>query len=962
MKSALSILSLISALSLPGTAFATNVPQQFSNIPANQIYYHNDNNLVVGINRSEFEGKYSKALLTLPIEQELISIPVAQVKNAGASHQFVSQDFVHSGIDYRIIYTQGKNTAMGEIVGNGKRLLFEVRDNQSWQVDISQLALLHGNYENDTLGSPMQSPNSYQEMAESETNEYTVVDVMLLFTPNIRAAYPGEMSFTLMNHLVEKTNQSFVDSGINVQLQLVRSELVNYSQPSSYLALDDLVGALDDDPATAVDTSLRSIAAWRDESGADIVAMIRTHDLNERDACGRATFPNTVPGVLANVSNVGISGGSNCINTFTHEIGHNFGAGHQWRDGASVGSYSFSGALLVPGQYNTVMSSIGTGDENRNYKLPYFSNLSFSCGGQVCGDGVFADNARTINITAAQNAGLRESVFTDEVTIPITSVTDIDGDGVNDRLDAFPFSPEETQDSDGDGTGDNSDAFPNDSMEWLDTDGDGIGNNQDTDDDNDGVADTSDQLPLNPEESLDSDGDGIGNNEDAIPNNFQEFRDLDLDNTGDLSDLDDDNDGVEDYYLPTALSQSNILIVSANSNQIIEFDAQTGDFIGVAATVDEGGLTFRSDIQVNSSQQVYFIAFSDVYRLDRQTGEVINAIDRSQLATNFPAHLLFRGDQHLLVNNGLGYSYLDGVAMTSTGNRVTKQTFDTAVWRDVLLQSNNTLLVASRSSNELRILNDNAGNSTGTVFANVRLNKPEHLAKDANGLIYVSNAGNRNITQYTASGEYLSEFISAGRGGLGMPGCLTIGPDGDFYICSSDTNQVLKFDGTTGAFDSVVIDAGVGGLNKPVGLVFVGKALDEQPYNDAHDTDGDGILNSEDDLPLDSSSAIDTDGDGIGNESDTDDDGDGMPDSFEEDFGLDPLDPSDAAVDTDGDGVNNLTEYNQNTDPTVVDNTPPPAPVAPPSGSDNGSSGGSLGIAGLLFLIFATRRKIYCRD
>lgn len=954
IKKVVSPLSWLAALML--IAFnisASNLPEQFKNVAKDNVYYHllsQPQDGAIGLYR---KSKDSLSTLVLPLEGELLTISVNKVRSVGNSYRFVSQTFSHSMQDYQVFYTQGTNSGIGEIIGDGKHLLFEVRGNEIWQVDVRQLNLLPGLYEEDTLGI---APMHLQSEATSTGSEYqniTVVDVMLLFTPNILAKYPGEMSFTLMNHLVEKANQSFVDSDVNVQLRLVRSELVNYTKPSSSVALNDIVAALDNDPGTITDSSLTSIASWRNQSGADIVAMIRTHDLNEREVCGRALFPDTVPGVLANVSNVGISGGSNCINTFTHEIGHNFGAGHQWRDGQSVGQFGFSGALLLPGKYSTVMSSIGTGDENRNYKLPYFSNVTLACGDRVCGDSQFADNARTINLIAAQNAALRESVFTDEVVVPIRSVTDTDGDGVNDREDAFPFFPEETLDSDGDGVGDNLDVFPNDPNETLDTDGDGIGNNQDPDDDNDGVSDSSDQLPLDPNETLDTDSDGVGNNQDQLPNNFQEVSDSDQDGVGDLSDLDDDNDGVEDFYPPSDIEQTNLLVVSANSSEILQYDAVSGDFLGVVTSVTEGGFTFRSDIVTNSRQQVYFIAFSDVYQLDRQTGAVKNYIDRSELGTNFPAHLLFLGDQHLLVGNGLGVSYLDGFSIANAGTTLAKQTFDIAVWRDVLQRNANELLVASRSTNELVIVADNAGASAGNVFANDGLSKPEHLAVDASGRIYVSNAGTMNVSQYSSSGVYLGEFISAGSGGLGLPECMVIGPDGDFYLCS-DTNQVLKFDGTTGAFDSVVVDAGVGGLDRPVGLVFVGKALDSLPYSGEHDSDGDGINNSEDDLPLDPTSSVDTDGDGIGNETDDDDDGDGMPDSYEEEFGLDPLDPADATLDTDGDGVSNLEEYNQNTDPTVADNTP--APVSPPASSNSGG-GGAIGLFGLFCVCLAVRRK-----
>ncbi len=55
-----------------------------------------------------------------------------------------------------------------------------------------------------------------------------------------------------------------------------------------------------------------------------------------------------------------------------------------------------------------------------------------------------------------------------------------------------------------------------------------------------------------------------------------------------------------------------------------------------------------------------------------------------------------------------------------------------------------------------------------------------------------------------------------------------------------------------------------------------------------------------------------------------DSDGDGMPDSWERTFGLDPNDPSDATKDCNGDGYTNIEKYINGINPTVkVDWTDP---------------------------------------
>jgi len=93
--------------------------------------------------------------------------------------------------------------------------------------------------------------------------------------------------------------------------------------------------------------------------------------------------------------------------------------------------------------------------------------------------------------------------------------------------------------------------------------------------------------------------------------------------------------------------------------------------------------------------------------------------------------------------------------------------------------------------------------------------------------------------------------------------------------------------------------------------------------------------------PFNASDAqLDLDGDGISNLNEylqasdptrwegPDSDGDGIPDNWELNYGLNPQDPGDANADADADGISNLTEYQQGTDPTVANAPPPPVTIA----------------------------------
>gem|GEM_PF-5590133 len=80
------------------------------------------------------------------------------------------------------------------------------------------------------------------------------------------------------------------------------------------------------------------------------------------------------------------------------------------------------------------------------------------------------------------------------------------------------------------------------------------------------------------------------------------------------------------------------------------------------------------------------------------------------------------------------------------------------------------------------------------------------------------------------------------------------------------------------------------------------------------DTDGDGVWDRVDALPLDPRDSVNSDGTGAGDNLDPDDDNDGVSDRDEKELGTDPLNP-----DTDGDGLSDAAELEIGTDPLAFD-------------------------------------------
>ena len=87
--------------------------------------------------------------------------------------------------------------------------------------------------------------------------------------------------------------------------------------------------------------------------------------------------------------------------------------------------------------------------------------------------------------------------------------------------------------------------------------------------------------------------------------------------------------------------------------------------------------------------------------------------------------------------------------------------------------------------------------------------------------LLVGSFNTNEVLRYDGgTGAFLGAFVTAGSGGLSGPGWLVFGPDGNLYVVGSSPGQVLRYDGHTGAFLGVFVAAGSGGLSNPLGTVF----------------------------------------------------------------------------------------------------------------------------------------------
>lgn len=97
------------------------------------------------------------------------------------------------------------------------------------------------------------------------------------------------------------------------------------------------------------------------------------------------------------------------------------------------------------------------------------------------------------------------------------------------------------------------------------------------------------------------------------------------------------------------------------------------------------------------------------------------------------------------------------------------------------------------------------------------------------GRIYVASEESNAVVRFDGTtGAFLDRFVADDpltmedeTGGLLGPGAVLFGADGRLYVSSFDSDAILRYDGQTGAFVDVFVPAGAGGLDGPdAGMVF----------------------------------------------------------------------------------------------------------------------------------------------
>jgi hypothetical protein len=223
------------------------------------------------------------------------------------------------------------------------------------------------------------------------------VDLLVVYTKMARKDVGGEREMArLIRKSVSDANTAFWNSRIAVTLRLVAMREVAYAESGSFDRDLDRLQNLHDG-------YMDRVGAWRDAYHADLVSLF-ADDGDDGGLAYQMDDMNATDNADWGYSEILVSQADAPTYTLAHELGHNFGAGHdiQNEQGPAIWPYAYGYRFRVGRHtYHDIMA-YDPGDT-----IPYFSNPRLKYRGVAIGNARTADNARVINQTAAVVAAYR---------------------------------------------------------------------------------------------------------------------------------------------------------------------------------------------------------------------------------------------------------------------------------------------------------------------------------------------------------------------------------------------------------------------------------------------------------------------------------------------------------------------------------------------------------------------------
>jgi sugar lactone lactonase YvrE len=266
-----------------------------------------------------------------------------------------------------------------------------------------------------------------------------------------------------------------------------------------------------------------------------------------------------------------------------------------------------------------------------------------------------------------------------------------------------------------------------------------------------------------------------------------------------------------------ALASDPILYVSdsGSSSGIYEFDGLNGNYLGPLTTTPPANSVFYS-VGLGSNGNLW--ATSKTVNSSPATSELINGTNGQVIhpASGGPA---LSNSEGVVVNNGVVYisDYnTDNITAYSATSGAYQNTFASSATGlsgpEGMVFAGGNMYVANYTTGNIIELNGTNGHYVSTLAT---VGGANGMTLGADGDLYVASYSSDTVDRITLSGSNLGNFIS--NSPLNAAGDVKFGPNGNLFVVSTGTSQILEYNGTTGQYMGVFASSA---LIDPDSIVF----------------------------------------------------------------------------------------------------------------------------------------------
>lgn len=263
----------------------------------------------------------------------------------------------------------------------------------------------------------------------------------------------------------------------------------------------------------------------------------------------------------------------------------------------------------------------------------------------------------------------------------------------------------------------------------------------------------------------------------------------------------------------TSLAATALYVANVGDGSILRCDGKTGRSLAVLG----GGAMLPIGLALGPDKNLYVSSFSDstanegrILRFSPQTGKMLGTfIPQGRGGMGRPVCLTFGPDKNLYVSNWKNHDVrrFDGRTGAFLGVFARHNSGGLADPGDITFGPDGNLYVTNNSVNDVLRFDGRTGKPLGT-FVKAKsggLTNPQNIAFGPTGDLFVG--GPAGVLEYSGkTGRFVKVFAAPHAGGLKDVGGLTFGPDDNLYVGDWQNNDVLRFDGRTGAFRGVFVN------------------------------------------------------------------------------------------------------------------------------------------------------------